>query len=122
ELLDKLADEWAKKYNHNPKMLIRWLCNSKAYGLSSTSNPSNDKPEDEMFFSRMLLKPLSPEQLFDSLMTATEAKAGQNQVTKDSLREQWLNKLIVRFGDDEGNEGSFNGTVVQALLLMNGKD
>ncbi len=26
------------------------------------------------------------------------------------------------FGDDEGNEITFNGTVVQALMLMNGKD
>ncbi len=122
ELFEKLSEDWAKKYNHNPKTLIRWICNSKAYGLSSTANPKNDKPEDEVFFARMVLKPMSPEQLFDSLMTATEAKAGQNKVTKDELREKWLAKLIVRFGDDEGNEGSFNGTVVQALLLMNGKD
>ena len=31
-------------------------------------------------------------------------------------------KLITNFGDDEGNEVSFNGTVVQALMLINGKD
>ena len=122
ELLDKLAEDWAKKYSHNPKTLIRWICNSRAYGLSSAANPSNDKPEDEAFFARMLLKPMAPEQLFDSLMTATESRAGQNIKIRDELREAWLKKLIVNFGDDEGNEGSFNGTVVQALLLMNGKD
>ena len=65
---------------------------------------------------------MSPEQLFDSLMTATEAKAGQNQGMKDELRKSWLEKLIVNFGDDEGTEGNFNGTVIQALMLMNGKD
>ena len=29
---------------------------------------------------------------------------------------------MVNFGNDEGEEGTFNGTVVQALMLMNGKD
>jgi len=38
------------------------------------------------------------------------------------LRDEWMKNLIVNFGDDEGNEVTFNGTVVQALLLMNGKD
>ena len=31
-------------------------------------------------------------------------------------------QLITNFGDDEGNEVNFNGTIVQALLMMNGKD
>ena len=31
-------------------------------------------------------------------------------------------RLITNFGDDEGNEVNFNGTVVQALMMMNGKD
>jgi len=122
ELFDKLSDDWAKQYNHNPKMLIRWICNSRAYGLSSVANESNDKQEDEAFFARMLLKAMTPEQLFESLMTATAAKIGQDKGNKAKVREQWLNKLIVNFGDDEGNEGNFNGTVIQALMLMNGQD
>ncbi len=122
ELLDKLADDWANKYQHNPKDLIRWICNSQAYGLSSVANKTNDKAEDEALFARMQLKAMSPEQLFESLMTATDAKVGQAKESKRALREKWLESLIVNFGDDEGNEGSFNGTVVQALLLMNGQD
>ncbi len=122
ELFEKLSEDWATKYKHEPKQIIRWICNSKAYGLSSASNATNDKPEDEAFFARMLLKPMTPEQLFDSLMTATAAKAAQGKEARAKLRDTWLEKLIVNFGDDEGNEGSFNGTVVQALMLMNGKD
>jgi hypothetical protein len=122
ELLDRLADDWANKYQHNPKDLIRWICNSRAYGLSSVANETNDKPEDEVHFARMLLKAMSPEQLFESLMVATMAKVGQSKQSRQELREEWLNKLIVNFGDDEGNETSFNGTVVQALMLMNGQD
>ena len=33
-----------------------------------------------------------------------------------------MSKLTKNFGDDEGNEINFNGTVIQALLLMNGKE
>jgi hypothetical protein len=122
ELLNRLADDWANKYQHNPKQLIRWICNSRAYGLSSVANKSNDKVEDEDFFARMLLKPMTPEQLFDSLMTATQAKVGQTKASKQKLREAWLDKLILNFGNDEGEETSFNGTVIQALMLMNGQD
>lgn len=127
ELLDKLSEDWAKKYNHNPKDLVRWICNSRAYGLSSVAHKGNDKQEDEIFFARMLLKPMSPEQLFDSLKTAAEAKTrkeltGKDKEARDKEREVWLNKLVVNFGNDEGEEGTFSGTVVQALLLMNSKE
>ncbi|MCI0685475.1 MAG: DUF1549 and DUF1553 domain-containing protein [Gemmataceae bacterium] len=122
ELLDRLAEDWAKKYSHNPKDLVRWICNSRAYGLSSVAHKGNDKPEDEVFFARMLLKPMSPEQLFDSLMTATDAKVGQDKTERRALKEAWLEQLVVNFGNDEGEEGTFNGTVVQALMLMNGKE
>ncbi len=122
ELLDKLAEDWSRKYNHNPKALIRWICNSQAYGLSSVSNKYNDKPEDEVFFGRMLLKPMTPEQLFESLMTATESRVAKNKEELKAKRKEWLDQLIVNFGNDEGEEGSYSGTVVQALLLMNGQD
>src|SRR5262249_30612916 len=70
ELLDYLANEF-RAYQFNPRELIRWICNSDAYQLSSVANKTNDKPEAESFFSRMLLKSMSPEQLFESLMVAT---------------------------------------------------
>src|SRR5262245_18437711 len=70
----------------------------------------------------MLLKAMSPEQLFDSLMTATQAKVAETSAARQDLKQAWLNQLITNSGDDEGNETSFNGTVIQALLLMNGKE
>jgi hypothetical protein len=120
-LLDHLAKEF-KKYGNNPRELIRWICNSEAYNLSSVANKTNEKSDAAPFFSRMQLKAMSPEQLFESLMTATQAEAAETKDAKKKLREEWMNKLIVNFGDDEGNEVTFNGTVVQALILMNGKE
>lgn len=122
ELLKKLGEDWSQKYKHNPRDLIRWICNSKAYGLSSVANKTNITRDSKRFFSRMLLKAMTPEQLFESLMVATQSQAASNSEDRKKLREQWLNRLVVNFGDDEGNEQSFNGTVVQALLLMNGKE
>src|SRR5207248_9169240 len=37
-------------------------------------------------------------------------------------KEERMQKLVTNFGDDEGNEITFNGTIVQALLMMNGKE
>ncbi|HZZ82281.1 MAG TPA: DUF1549 domain-containing protein, partial [Gemmataceae bacterium] len=122
ELLEKLATDWASDYKHNPKVLIRWICNSQAYGLSSRANKWNDQPDHEVLFARMLLKPMTPEQMFESMMIATQARISQNKDDKLAAKEAWLNKLVVNFGNDEGEEGSFSGTVVQALLLMNGQD
>jgi hypothetical protein len=119
ELLNDLAAKF-KHYNYDMKKLIRWICNSEAYNLSCVANSTNDKPENEIFFSRQLLKALSPEQLFESLMVATQSSQGKDE--QKELRGKWLDNLVSSFGDDEGNEVNFNGTVVQALMMMNGED
>jgi len=119
ELLDGLAGAY-KNYGYDQKKLIRWMCNSHAYNLSCVANKTNDKVEKEALFSRMIVKSMSPEQLFESLHTATETKSSKTD--KAAARDKWLNTLVANFGDDEGNEVNFNGTVVQALLMMNGTD
>jgi hypothetical protein len=121
ELLDELAVRF-KNYNYDVKKLIRWICNSNAYHLSCVANKSNDKQEHETLFSRMTLKAMSPEQLFESLMVASRAEAAESKDGKKQARDRWLGNLISNFGDDEGNEVNFNGTVVQALMMMNGED
>jgi hypothetical protein len=118
----ELLEELGKRYRHygfDQKKLIRWICNSEAYNLSCVANKSNEKPDAEPLFSRMLLKAMSPEELFDSLMVAT---GSVNKEQRRELRGRWQDNLITNFGDDEGNEVSFNGTVVQALMMMNGDD
>jgi hypothetical protein len=121
QLLEKLASDFVR-HKHNPKDLIRWICNSRAYGLSSVANKTNDKVEDEVLFSRILLKAMSPEQLFESIMVASNPKVNQSKEARAEVREKWFEKLIANFGNDEGLEITYTGTVVQALLLMNGTD
>jgi hypothetical protein len=121
KLLDQLAADFVR-YKYDLKFLIRWICNSNPYQLSSVANKTNDKLDAEPFFGRMLLKAMSPEQLFESLMVATQADAAQSKEKRQELRNQWMRNLIVNFGDDEGNEVTFNGTVVQALMMMNSNE
>ncbi len=121
ELLDRLASDF-KATGYDTHRLIRWMTHSLPYQLSSVSNKTNEKPDAEPFFSRMLLKSMSPEQLVDSIFTATNAeKTSANPEDKRRMYEQWLRTFTVNFGDDEGNETTFNGTVVQALMMMNGE-
>jgi hypothetical protein len=121
ELLNEIASRF-KHYDYDLKKLIRWICNSEAYHLSCVANSTNDKPEHEALFSRSLLKSMTPEQLFESLMVATRSATAEKEDSKKTAREAWLGSLISNFGDDEGNEVNFNGTVVQALMMMNGKE
>jgi hypothetical protein len=121
ELLAEVGEKF-KHYNFDMKKLIRWIAHSNAYHLSYVANNTNDKPEHETLFSRMLMKSMTPEQLFESLMLATNSEAAESKDGKKQLKDKWLGALINNFGDDEGNEVNFNGTIVQALMMMNGKE
>jgi len=125
ELLTKLGEQFAGSGAHDPRKLIKWICSSDAYNLKSIANSSTIAPEAEPYFARMQLKMMSPEQLLESLITATKAAGAENTEVRDAtrnLRAQWMNVLVRNFGDDEGNEVSYNGTILQALLMMNGRD
>ena len=123
ELLNKLAEEFVK-YGYNSKLLLEWICNSDAYQLSHVANKEYADPKYDAYFARMPLKALSPEVLFESISVATKADTVKSVDPKKRLesRERWMEKLVQQFGDDEGNEMTFNGTVVQALLMMNGRE
>ncbi len=118
ELLARMADDF-RDSGYDIKSLIRWIMNSDAYQLTSAATKDNHK--DETLFSHMNMKPMTPEQLFDSLIVATAAhKAGGEDTTKN--RDQWLKQFVFAFANDEGEEGSsFQGTIPQALMMMNGE-
>jgi hypothetical protein len=122
ELLDRLAQDFITS-GYDLHRLITWIMSSKPYQLSSIANATNVKSDVEPYFSRMLLKTMSPEELVESIFTATnyiQMKFARNPQARRDTEAEWLRDFTVNFGDDEGNEATFNGTVVQALLLMNG--
>jgi hypothetical protein len=119
ELLDRLAKEF-KKSGFDVKQLCRWIMMSQAYQLSSVKTKGSDKGEG--YFSQMQLKAMSPEQLFDSLMTATRAHQSGAGDQDRRKRDAWASQFVFAFANDEGDESSgFQGTIPQALLMMNGE-
>ncbi|MGH2574313.1 MAG: DUF1549 and DUF1553 domain-containing protein [Ignavibacteria bacterium] len=122
ELLDLLADEFVKN-NFDVKSLFKLIVNTEVYQLSSTPNSTNK--DDHSYFSRAVLRPMSPVQLANSLMSASgyfNLKNMQNKNPEDidKIKIRILQLFIFTFDDDEMNESEdFSGTITQALLLMN---
>jgi hypothetical protein len=124
ELLAKLGEHFAGSGAHDLRKLIKWICSSEPYNLKAIANATNAPGESEPYFARVPVKMMSPEQLLESLITATKPAGGDDagRDAQRNLRNQWMALLVRNFGDDEGNEMSYNGTILQALLMMNGRD
>ncbi len=121
EMLNELGKNFAD-YKYDMKKLLYWICCSDVYSLSHVANKDYVDQQYEPYFARMPLKALSPEVLFAAINTATKADFYSDADARKRQRDLWMSKLVRNFGDDEGNEMTFNGTVVQALLMMNGKE
>jgi hypothetical protein len=126
ELLDRLTDEFVQS-GYDLKQLIRWICNSEAYHLTSRFGENNaiDNPANGQtpLFSHLYLKSMEAEQLYDSLLIATSAHQSGRSRWKQSQdqRGRWLRQFVIAFGTDENDESTtFNGTIPQALMMMNG--
>ena len=127
DLLDRLSSEFVKS-GYDIKQLIRWITNSEAYNLTSRFGSKNglDNPAagEVPLFSHLYLKQMQAEQLFDSLIIASEAhKSGRlNWDQAEQQRQQWMRPFVVAFNTDENDEvTTFNGTIPQALMMMNGE-
>ncbi|WP_165227449.1 DUF1549 and DUF1553 domain-containing protein [Aquisphaera insulae] len=119
EILEKLALEF-RSSGYDVKQLIRWITASRSYQVASLK-PKGAEKQDSLF-QVMQLRPMTPEQLFDSLLTATGAHRTGNALTGDRKRDAWLRQFTFAFGNDEGEESTnFQGTIPQALMMMNGE-
>ena len=126
ELLEFMSEKFVKS-GYDVKKLIRWITYSDAYQLTSKTSDKNeiDNPSagETPLFSHMYLKSMQAEQLYDSLIVATNAhQSGRSDWAKaEGQRQQWMDQFVVAFGTDENDESTtFNGTIPQALMLMNG--
>jgi hypothetical protein len=125
ELLAELATEF-KTRSYNLKELIRWIVLSEPYGLSSKSTPRNRKDDpalgEKPAFSRFYLRQMRAEELYESLLTATQAdNTATSYEQRESTKRQWLEQFTVAFGTDDNEETTtFNGTIPQTLMMMNG--
>ena len=126
ELLAALSEQFIRS-GYDVKQLVRWICQSEPYHLSSRfteTNKGDDPSLGELpAFSRMYIKSMTAEQTYDSFMTATKAhQVGVVDWTQaERNRQQWLQQFVVAFHTDENDETmTFEGSVGNALSLMNG--
>ncbi len=126
ELLDALAREFTSR-GYNQKSLIRWMILSEPYGLSSKIIARNkkDAPQqgEKPLFSHFYMRQMRPEELYQSLLVATEAdQSERNAESNEAARRTWLKQFALSFGNDDKEEGTtFNGTIPQTLMMMNGE-
>jgi hypothetical protein len=147
ELLKRLSAEFVKS-NYDLKQLVRWICNSEAYNLTSQYKAGKKNKEGDWvrnaegmpidagndidnpaageipLFAHLYVKSMEAEQLYDSLIVATNAhRSGRSSWDQaEQQRQRWLQQFVIAFGTDEGDETTtFNGTIPQALMMMNGE-
>jgi hypothetical protein len=124
-LLELLASEF-RADGHDLRELVRTIVLSQAYQRSSAE--SGRTPAEianaEAVFARAQVRPLSAEQLFASVMTATELEQVDERAFRRAVRgrkDAALKEYEFVFADDEmGDADGFSASVPQALLLLNG--
>jgi hypothetical protein len=121
-LLDRLASDFAAS-GHDHRALVRAIVLSDAYQRASSA-PGGAEPAERVF-ARARVRPLSADQLFAALLTATGLEhAGRGRFRQDVERgkQQALRELLFVFPDDEmGESDGFSGSLAQALLFWNGE-
>jgi len=128
ELLKELADQFAAQ-KFDVKYLYRALCSSRAYQRTSKPYGNNGDAGPELF-ARMAIKPLTAEQLYDSLVQVlgdpTEGRGrGRRRNVPAQMRgpnANVRNVFVSFFGNDEGNTDptEYQAGIPQVLRLMNG--
>lgn len=125
----QLLNELAQKFIENDfdvRFLVRAIVHTQAYQRSS-GNEGKVTKDDYQLFSRMPVRGLSPEQLFDSVVEAVIGPQGHERFSTNQAmnfggqvpttpRAQFLAKFA---NNDRRHESQTS--ILQALFLMNGK-
>ena len=124
ELFDGLAERF-REQSFDLKELMRWIVLSEPYALSSRATRTNASDDPGLGetpkFSRFYVRQMTAEQLYESLLTATEADKTARAEDAAKTKDSWLAQFVIAFGTDEGDESTtFNGSIPQVLMMFNG--
>jgi hypothetical protein len=123
ELLQELADAFTAS-GFDVKFLVKAICLSETY--NRTSRPA-DNDKDQMLFSHMAVKPLTPEQLYDSLnvvlgaaSAGRPARGAKPQAAAKRIGGGPREQFIAFFSTEENALATeYHAGIPQALRLMN---
>ena len=124
ELLDGLGERF-REQSFDLKELMRWIVLSQPYSLSSTTTKGNQRDDpalgEKPKFSHFYLRQMRAEDLYESLLIATEADQTRGGEEAAKKKDTWLSQFIIAFGTDEGDDATtFNGSIPQILMMFNG--
>lgn len=135
ELLKWLAKDFVI-HGYDLQHLMRTILNSETYQRTSQTNESNK--DDQRHYSHAYVKPLSAEQFFYSLLQATgferlqhvrmegiKKQGGEDRKNMlrrlEEMKREHLKKFLFLLDNGEMEEiEAFNGTIPQALMMING--
>jgi len=108
--------------NYDLKHLIRTICATQVYQVASSAKATTGL--GNLYWASYRLKPMSPEEMIDSLVTATNLNPVLEQVVGanlETIKFQLKRQFEFLFDvDEEFEQKDFEGTIPQALLLLNG--
>ncbi|MCA9230588.1 MAG: DUF1549 domain-containing protein [Planctomycetales bacterium] len=126
ELLEELAEYFVRS-GFDLQELFRVLASTRAYQLSGQYVSEGTSPPE--LFARMLAKPLTPEQLYDSFLVLSPSLKGEEQrygpqaeqatggMTIDPTRMEFVRRMR----SPPGDATEYRSGTLQALMLMNGE-
>ncbi|MFO0549187.1 MAG: DUF1553 domain-containing protein [Polyangiaceae bacterium] len=116
EVLDALAEEF-EGHGFDLDWLYRTIALSRAYdrGLGGAADSR------AALFSSAELRALSSDQLLDSICAATDIAARDPEAFASRIERVRRRMSFVFAEDSESNGGDYEGTLQQALFLMNGQ-
>lgn len=127
ELLDLLTEAFVKS-GYDLQRLTQWIAGTRAWQSSSQSAVANavDDPESGTMplFSRVYVRRMTPEQVYESIRVAIRSAAGQSVdagKVHSGHRRDWVRQFAQAYDTDENDESlDFEGTIAQAMVMMNG--
>ena len=124
ELLEQLGSAF-RESGFNLRQAMRWIVLSEAYGLSSIVSSGNRKDDPALGvapqFSRFYVRQMQPEQLYESLIAATKVDETVDENRQAQMKSRWLRQFSRNSETDDGAETTtFNGSIPQTLMMMNG--
>jgi hypothetical protein len=118
ELLDELGRA-VVEHHFDLQFLMRAITASRTY--QRTCRLADSTQEDPRSFARMPLKGLTPEQIFDSLATATGYRDGQANPGGFNRFGGARGEFLTKFANSSDKRTEFQTSILQALSLMNGR-
>lgn len=126
KLLNLLSEAFVKS-EYDLQRLMKWIACSAAWQRSSemTEGNATDRPDHggTPLFSRVYVRRMTPEQVYESVRVAIRSAAGITTDKKDSAvehRRQWVQQFAHAYDTDENDESvGFDGSIAQAMVMMN---